>query len=61
MPQTVDPMFAQEVLEWWIEHADEALKDGRSGRREHEFCRSGTKPRSTDEPSAGGVGLIGVG
>ena len=48
MPQTVDPMFAQEVLEWWIEHADEALKDGRSGRREHEFCRSGTKPRSTD-------------
>ena len=43
MPQTVDPMFAQEVLEWWIEHADEALKDGRSGRREHEFCRSGTK------------------
>lgn len=43
MPQTVDPTFAQEVLEWWIEHADEALKDGRSGRREHEFCSSGPK------------------
>lgn len=45
MPQTVDPEWANEVLDWWIEHADVALSDGRRGR-EFEFCKSGAR---TDE------------
>ena len=45
MPETIDPAWANEVLEWWVKHADAALtKDGQ--RREYEFCRSG---RDTDE------------
>lgn len=38
--QTVDPAWAKEVLEWWVERGDEALREGRS-RREHAFCYSG--------------------
>ncbi len=43
--ERVDPEWAKEVLEWWVEHADAALTAGR-GRREHSFCSSGPK---TDE------------
>ncbi len=45
MAQKVDPEWAKQVLDWWVEHADAALSDGRRGR-EHEFCSSGPK---TDE------------
>jgi len=40
MPQRVDPAWAKEVLDWWVEHADAALTNGRSSR-EFAFCRSG--------------------
>ncbi|KRF14173.1 TIGR02391 family protein [Nocardioides sp. Soil796] len=40
MPQTVDPTWAKEVLDWWVKHADAALMEGRD-RREFQFCRSG--------------------
>lgn len=42
MAQTVDPQWAKQVLDWWVEHADAALKDGKS-RREHEFCYAGPR------------------
>ncbi len=41
MAQTVDPEWAQQVLEWWIEHADAALRREGRNRREHSFCSSG--------------------
>lgn len=40
MAQQVESEWAKQVLEWWIEHADAALLDGRA-RREHAFCSSG--------------------
>lgn len=43
MPQHVDPAWAREVLEWWVEHADEALSEGRSRPREFAFCTSGPR------------------
>ena len=36
MAQQVESEWAKQVLEWWIEHADAALLDGRA-RREHAF------------------------
>lgn len=39
MPRTVDPTWAKEVLEWWVEHGDAALRT-RYGR-EHTFTESG--------------------
>lgn len=42
MPVVVEPGWATEVLEWWIEHADAALMSGRS-RREYSFCGSGPR------------------
>lgn len=45
MTQKVDPEWAARVLEWWVEHADAALKN-RDGRREYQFCESGP---ATDE------------
>lgn len=45
MPQRVDPEWAKQVLDWWVAHADAALREGKP-RREHEFCRSGP---ATDE------------
>ena len=42
MSQSVDPAWAKEVLDWWVEHADAALREGKT-RREHEFCKSGPK------------------
>lgn len=42
MVQTVDSIWAKEVLDWWVEHADAALLEGRS-RREFTFCSSGPK------------------
>lgn len=42
MPQSVDPAWAKEVLDWWVEHANAALMDGRS-RREYSFCSSGPR------------------
>lgn len=42
MPQSVDPAWAKEVLEWWITHADAALSYGRNGR-EFSFCISGPR------------------
>jgi hypothetical protein len=43
MTQTVDPDWAKQVLEWWIEQADAALRsEGRRGR-EFTFCTSGEK------------------
>lgn len=43
--QTVDPDWAKQVLEWWVQRADDALVGAR-GLREQSFCMSG--PR-TDE------------
>ena len=43
--QSIDLEWAKQVLDWWVEHADAALSDGRRGR-EYEFCSSGVK---TDE------------
>jgi hypothetical protein len=40
--QTVDPVWAKQVLEWWVKHGDEALRNG-SGRREFAFCISGPR------------------
>lgn len=42
MPLSIDPVWAKGVLDWWIEHADAALLDGRS-RREFAFCASGPR------------------
>lgn len=42
MAQSVDPQWAKQVLDWWVQQADAALMDGRT-RREHEFCRSGPR------------------
>lgn len=42
MAERVDPAWAQEVLQWWIEHAHSALTSS-SGRREFPFCASGPK------------------
>ena len=42
MVQSVDPAWAKEVLDWWVEHANAALMDGRS-RREFSFCVSGPR------------------
>lgn len=40
MPQTVDPSWAKEVLQWWITQADAILmRDGK--RREFAFVKSG--------------------
>jgi len=38
--QTVDPDWAKQVLEWWVEHADEALTR-LSGRRDYSYCKPG--------------------
>lgn len=38
MPQRVDPVWAKGVLDWWVEHADAALLEGRT-RREFTFCK----------------------
>jgi hypothetical protein len=40
MPESVDPAWAKEVLEWWIEHGDAALTNNR-GVREFTFCDNG--------------------
>lgn len=42
MPQRIDPTWATEVLDWWVERADEALR-GSNGTREDPFCRSGPR------------------
>jgi len=42
MAQSVDPQWAKQVLDWWVQQADAALMDGRT-RREHEFCQSGPR------------------
>jgi len=38
--ESVDPTWAKEVLEWWVEHADAALI-GSDSRRRFKFCYSG--------------------
>ena len=38
--ESVDPTWANEVLEWWVEHADAALI-GSDNRRRFKFCHSG--------------------
>lgn len=43
MTLSVDPQWAKQVLDSWVQQADAALKDERSGRREYEFCSSGPK------------------
>lgn len=40
MPERVEPEWAKQVLDWWVEHADAALTSGRRGR-EYSFCSSG--------------------
>lgn len=35
--ETVDPDWAKEVLDWWVQHGDDALLAGRT-RREFTFC-----------------------
>jgi hypothetical protein len=40
VPESVDPAWAKEVLDWWVEHGDAALTNNR-GVREHTFCSSG--------------------
>lgn len=42
MARTVDPVWAREVLGWWVEHVDAALAEGRTGR-EFSFCRAGPR------------------
>jgi hypothetical protein len=42
VPESVDPAWGKEVLEWWIEHGDAALKVNPGARHpEHTFCAGG--------------------
>ncbi|MCU1701722.1 MAG: hypothetical protein JWR34_7785 [Mycobacterium sp.] len=42
MPESVDPAWAKEVLEWWVAHGDAALKINPGARYpEHTFCAGG--------------------
>lgn len=59
MAQTVDPAWAKEVLDWWVEHADAALLDGKS-RRELAFCKSGPRTDAMLEREQQTRRVIGV-
>lgn len=59
MAQTVDPAWAKEVLDWWVEHADAALLDGKS-RREFAFCKSGPRTDAMLEREQQTRRVIGV-